>query len=149
MNVGAESSSPVPGIFALEINESVDCKETAGTLVCVAASLDECEDGLVDVDPSGVLGAGVIVVVVIKYLLGELCSATWLAHRCMFSTISLSTFICRFYILEKEVGRTLPLCFAPASCYDPIPVFFRSMIMTYCDFKLLVISSSRFLYGSA
>ena len=73
MNVGAEARGFVAGILALEVDEAVDGVEATGALVCVASSLDEGKDGLVDVDTSGVLGAGVIVVVIVEYFLGEFC----------------------------------------------------------------------------
>lgn len=49
-----EAGSPITSIFALEIDESVNGEQTAGALVGVSAALYEGEDGLVDIDPSGI-----------------------------------------------------------------------------------------------
>lgn len=75
MDVGAEASDLVPGIFALEVDEAVDGVEASGAFVRVVSAVDEGEDGLVDVDPARVLilGARIVIVVVVKDLLGQFC----------------------------------------------------------------------------
>jgi len=55
VDVGAKAGGLCAGIFSLEVDKTIDGKEAASTLVGVAAPLNEGENGLVDVDPAGVL----------------------------------------------------------------------------------------------